>query len=76
MAASTEISLTSMRSAFPAALDPIQGIPTLMSLIDPMLHICRCLQTQKTLATAKMNMLPVSKNGTIYRSEERYCRSK
>ena len=57
MAASTEISLTSMNATFPAAPDPIQGIPTLASLINLMLHICRCSQTQKTPASAKMNML-------------------
>jgi len=27
------------------------------SLIDQMLHICHCSQTQKTLASATMNML-------------------
>jgi hypothetical protein len=57
MSALTEISLTSMTAAFPAAPDPIQGIPTLASLIDLMLHICRCSQTQKTPASAMMNML-------------------
>jgi hypothetical protein len=52
-----ETSLTSMKTAFPAAPDPIQRIPTLASLIDLMLHICQCLQTQKTPASARMNML-------------------
>jgi hypothetical protein len=52
-----ETSLTSMKAAFPAAPDPIQGIPMLASLIDLMLHICRCLQTQKTPASATMIML-------------------
>jgi hypothetical protein len=51
-----ETSFTSMKAAFPAALDPIQGIPTLASLINLMLHICQCLQTQKTPASARMNM--------------------
>ncbi len=46
-----------MKAAIPAALDPIQGIPTLASLIDLMLYICRCSQTQKTPASATMNML-------------------
>ncbi len=45
MSTLTETSLTSMKAAFPAAPDPIQGIPTLVSLIDLMLHICQCLQT-------------------------------
>jgi hypothetical protein len=57
MSSLLETSLTSMKGAFPAAPDPIQGIPTLTSLIDLMLHICRCLQTQKTPASATMNML-------------------
>ena len=57
MAASMKISLTSMQAAFPAAPNLIQGIPTLASLIDLMLYICRCSQTQKTPASAKMNML-------------------
>jgi len=56
MSALMKISLTSMKAAFPAAPDPIQGIPTLTSLIDLMLHICRCSQTQKTPASATMNM--------------------
>jgi hypothetical protein len=38
MSALSETSLTSMKAAFPAAADPIQGIPTLVSLIDLMLH--------------------------------------
>ena len=46
-----------MKAAFPAAPDPIQGIPTVASLINLMLHICRCSQTQKTPASATMNML-------------------
>ena len=46
MSALTEISLTRMKAAFPAAPDPIQGIPMLASLINLMLHICYCSQTQ------------------------------
>ena len=57
MSTLTEISLTSMKAAVPAAPDPIQGISTLASLIDLMLHLCRCSQTQKTPASATMNML-------------------
>jgi hypothetical protein len=57
MSALSKTSLTSMKAAFPAAPDPIQGIPTLASLINLMLHICQCLQTQKTTASATMNML-------------------
>ena len=61
-----EISLTSMKAAFPAAPDPIQGIPMLTSLIDLMLHICRCSQTQKTPASATMNMLFCAASPDLY----------
>jgi hypothetical protein len=66
MSALMEISLTSMKAAFPAAPDPIQGIPTLASLIDLMLHICRCSQTQKTPASATMNMLFCAASPRLY----------
>jgi hypothetical protein len=66
MAASMEISLTSMKAAFPAAPDPIQGIPMLPSLIDLMLHICHCYQTQKTPASAKMSMLFCAASPGLY----------
>ncbi len=66
MSALTEISLTSMKAAFPAAPDPIQGIPTLASLIDLMLHICCCSQTQKTPASAMMNMLYCAASPGLY----------
>ncbi len=61
-----ENTLTSMKAAFPAAPDPIQGIPTLASLVDLMLHICRCLQTQKTSASARMNMLFCAASPGLY----------
>ena len=66
MSTLTETSLTSMKAAFPAALDPIQRIPTLASLIDLMLHICRCSQTQKTPASATMNMLFCAASPGLY----------
>jgi hypothetical protein len=66
MSALMEISLTSMKAAFPAAPDPIQGIPTLASLIDLMLHICRCSQTQKTPASATMKMLFCAASPGLY----------
>ncbi len=55
-----------MKAAFPAAPDPIQGIPTLASLIDLMLPICRCSQTQKTPASATMNMLFCAASSRLY----------
>jgi hypothetical protein len=57
MSALTETSLTSMKAAFPFAPTPIHGIPTLASFINLMMHMCRCLQTQKTPASATTNML-------------------
>ena len=53
----TETSLTSMKAAFPTAPEPVVGIPTLQTLIELMLHMCRCAQTHKTPASQKMNML-------------------
>ena len=55
-----------MKDAFPAALDPIQGIYTLASLIDLMLYICRCSQTQKTPASATMNMFFCAASPGLY----------
>ena len=66
MSTLTETSLTSMKAAFPAAPDPIQGIPTLASLIDLMLHICQCSQTQKTPASIRMNMLFCAASPGLY----------
>ncbi len=66
MSTLTETSLTSMKAAFPAAPDPIQGIPTLVSLIDLMLHICQCSKTQKTPASARMNMLFCAASPGLY----------
>jgi hypothetical protein len=57
MSALTETSLTSMKTAFPLAPEPVQGITTLLSLIELMLHMCWCAQTHKTLASKDMNML-------------------
>jgi hypothetical protein len=53
----TETSLTSMKAAFPTAPTPIHGIPTLSSLIGLMMHVCRFSQTQKTPASATINIL-------------------
>jgi hypothetical protein len=57
MSALTETSLMSMKTAFPTVPEPVQGIPTLQSLIELMLHTCRCAQTHKTPASKDMNML-------------------
>jgi hypothetical protein len=45
MSALMEISLTSMKAAFSTAPTLIHGIPTLVPLINLMMHMCHCLQT-------------------------------
>jgi hypothetical protein len=57
MSALTETSLTSMKLAFSTAPEPVQGILTLQSLIELMLHMCQCAQAHKTPALEDMNML-------------------
>ncbi len=57
MSVLTEISLISMKTTFPTAPEPVQGIPTHQSLIELMLHMCQCAQTHKTPASKDMNML-------------------
>ena len=66
MSGLTETSLTSMKLAFPSAPDPIQGIPTLAPLINLTPHICWCLQTHKTPASATMNMLFCAASPGLY----------
>jgi hypothetical protein len=39
------------------APEPIQGIPTLQSLIELLFHLCCCTQTQRSPASATMNLL-------------------
>jgi hypothetical protein len=46
-----------MKAGFPPAPEPIQGIPTLQSLIELLFHLCRCAQTQQSPASATMNLL-------------------
>ncbi len=57
MSALTETSLRSMKAAFPTAPELVQGIPTLQSLIELMIHMCQCSQTHKMPASKDMNML-------------------
>lgn len=66
MSTLTETSLTSMKAAFPTAPEQIHGIPTLASLIDLMLHMCRCAQTHKTPASTRMNMLFCAASPSLY----------
>jgi hypothetical protein len=66
MSALIETSLTSMKAAFPTAPEPIHGIPTLALLFDLMLHMRCCSQTQKTPASATMNMLFLVASPDLY----------
>ncbi len=66
MSALMEPSLTSMKAVFPTAPTPIHGIPTLVSLINLMMHMCRCSQTQKIPTLATMNMLFLAASPDLY----------
>jgi hypothetical protein len=66
MSALTETSPTSMKAAFSTAPEPNHGIPKLSLLINPMLHMCHCSQTQKTPALATMNMLFLAASPGMY----------
>ncbi len=55
-----------MKAAFPTAPTPICGIPTLVFLINLMMHMCRCLQTQKTPASVTINMLILAASPDLY----------
>jgi hypothetical protein len=57
MSTLTETTLADMKGGFPPAPEPIHGIPTLTSLIDLLFHLCRCAQTHRSPASAKMNLL-------------------
>ena len=57
MSTLTETSLADMKGGFPPAPEPIHGIPTLTSLIDLVFHHCRCAETHRSPASAKMNLL-------------------
>jgi hypothetical protein len=53
----TKASLADMKKGFSQAPEPIQGIPTLQSLIKLLFHLCHCTQTQRSPASATMNLL-------------------
>jgi hypothetical protein len=56
-----------MKAAFPTAPETIQGaVPMLESPIDLMFHLCQCFQTQKTPASATMNMLFCAMSPGLY----------
>jgi hypothetical protein len=53
----TETTLLDMKAGFPPLPKPIQGIPTLHSLIELLFHLCYCAQTQRSPASVTMNLL-------------------
>jgi hypothetical protein len=57
MSTMTETTLLDMKAGFPPSPEPIQGIPTLQSLIELLFHLCRCAQTQRSPASPTMNLL-------------------
>jgi hypothetical protein len=46
MSTMTETTISDMKAGFPPLPEPIQGIPTLQSLIELLFHLCCCAQTQ------------------------------
>jgi hypothetical protein len=52
-----ETTLSDMKAGFPPLPEPIQGIPMLQSLIELLFQLCHCAQTQRSLASATMNLL-------------------
>jgi hypothetical protein len=50
-------SLADIKTRFLQAPEPMQGIPTLQSLIELLFHLCCCTQTQRSPASATMNLL-------------------
>ncbi len=66
MSALMKTSLTSMKAAFPTAPTPIHETLSLASLINLMMHMLHCLQTQKTPASATMNMLFLAASPDLY----------
>ncbi len=57
MSTAMETSLADMKAGFPFAPEPIQGIPTLESLIELLFHMCRCAQTHRSPASDTTNLL-------------------
>jgi len=57
MSTMTETTLLDMKAEFPPLPELIQGILTLQSLIELLFHLCRYTQTQRSPASATMNLL-------------------
>jgi hypothetical protein len=55
-----------MKAGFPLSPEPIQGIPTLQSLIELLFHLCCCAQTQSLPASATINLLFCAAPRNVY----------
>ena len=66
MSSATATSLTDMKGAFPDAPTPIEGIPTLETIITLIFHMCRCAQTHRSPASDTMNLLFCACPRSIY----------
>jgi hypothetical protein len=62
----TETTLSDMKAGFPPLPEPIQGIPTLQSLIELLFNLCRCAQTQRLPSSATMNLLFCAAPRNVY----------
>jgi hypothetical protein len=61
-----ETSLADMKTGFPQAPEPIQGIPNLQSMIKLLFHLCPCVQTQRSQAFATVNLLFCAAPSEVY----------
>jgi hypothetical protein len=52
-----ETTFLDMKVGFSPLPKPIQGSPTLQSLIELLFHLCRCAQTHQSPASTTMNLL-------------------
>ena len=66
MSSATPTSLADMKGAFPDGPSPIEGIPSLETLIELIFHMCRCAQTHRSPASATMNLLFCACPRSIY----------
>jgi hypothetical protein len=66
MSIMTKTSLADMKTGLPQAPEPIQGIPTLQSLIELLFHLCCWAQMQRSPASATMNLLFWAASPDVY----------
>jgi hypothetical protein len=66
MSTTNKTSLADMKTGFQQAPEPLQGIPTLQSLIELLFHLCCCMQMQRSPASATMNLLLCAAPPDVY----------